>query len=438
MAILSSPLSQAASRKPGNPKKPGSTKKKAGSARGRSDERSAFGFLRTALGKPMTSYHLVLAASGLLLALGMMMVLSASSVYAYIHTGDSYYFVKRQVVFLIAGMGAAWFIAKSSPGRLRVLAWVGLAGSLVLLVLTYTPLGVNINGNRNWVEFGSSLFRLQPSEFAKLAMIIWSADVLARKYKLLDQPRHLLIPFLPVNALLILLVVFQGDVGTAVVMAGILVGMLWIIGAPLRIFVGLLIASGAGLVGMILTSPNRMERFVAFLNPAADQAGTNLQQTVAGYALASGGWWGLGLGGSRQKWGGLPEAHTDFVFAVIGEELGLFGSLSVLALFLVLGYTGIRIALRSDDNFSRYCAAGVTAWFLGQALINLGCVLRLLPVAGVPLPLVSYGGSALLANLLALGLLLACARNEPAARKVLGKGRKAKARMTTVVGSRRG
>lgn len=432
MAILSSPHPQADS------KKSGRTKRKSGSARDRSDERPTFGFLRTALGKPMTSYHLVLAASGLLLALGMMMVLSASSVYAYIHTGDSYYFVKRQVLFLAVGLAAAWFIAKSPPGRLRVLAWVGLAGSLMLLVLTYTPLGVDINGNRNWVEFGSSLFRLQPSEFAKLSMIIWSADVLARKYKLLDQPRHLLIPFLPVNALLILLVVFQGDVGTAVVMGGIMVGVLWIVGAPLRIFVGLLIAGGAGLVAMILSSPNRVERFVAFLNPAADQAGTNLQQTVAGYALASGGWWGLGLGGSRQKWGGLPEAHTDFVFAVIGEELGLLGSLSVLALFLVLGYTGIRIALRSDDNFSRYSAAGVTAWFLGQALINLGCVLRLLPVAGVPLPLVSYGGSALLANLLALGLLLACARNEPAARKVLGKGRKPKARMTTVVGSRRG
>ncbi len=387
----------------------------------------------------MASYHLVMAAAGLLLALGMMMVLSASSVYAYIHTGDSYYFVKRQVVFLIGGLVVAWLVSRASLSKLRLLAWCGLGGSLFLLVLTYTPLGVDINGNRNWVDLGSSLFRVQPSEFAKLAMVVWSADVLARKYKLLEQPKHLLFPLLPVNGLLILLVVFQGDVGTAVVMAAILVAVLWIVGAPMRIFVTLSVAGVAGLAAAILTSTNRMQRFAAFLNPAADQAGTNLQQTVAGYALASGGWWGLGLGASRQKWGGLPEAHTDFVFAVIGEELGLFGTLAVLGLFLVFGYAGIRIALRSDDHFSRIVAAGITAWFVGQALINLGCVLRLLPVAGVPLPMVSYGGSALLANLAAVGLLLACARNEPEARRMLGQAgrqRKPKPTMTTVIGSR--
>nr|WP_239579939.1 putative lipid II flippase FtsW [Microlunatus panaciterrae] len=394
--------------------------------------------VRNILDRPLASYHLVLASAGLLLGLGMMMVLSASSVYAYVHTDDSYYFVKRQIVFLVLGFLFAWVMARLSPSRLRVLGWVGMLVAAVLLILTYTPLGVTVNGNRNWLDLGTSALRMQPSEFAKLAIIVWSADILARKDRLLDQPKHLLVPFLPVTGLMILLIVFQGDAGTAVVMAGIVAGVLWIVGAPMRILLALGGLGVAGVVALFVTSPNRMGRLAAFLNPNADTAGANMQATVGMLAIASGGWWGVGLGASRQKWGSLPEAHTDFIFAVIGEELGLFGSLVVLALFLVLGYAGVRIALRSDDNFSRYAAAGVTAWFMIQALINLAVVLRMVPIAGVPLPLVSYGGSALLANLGALGLLVACARNEPEARKILRPDKKKpRPRMTTVVGSRR-
>ena len=175
-------------------------------------------------------------------------------------------------------------------------------------------------------------------------MIVWGADVLARKQRLLDQPKHLLVPYLPVCGLLILLVVFQGDAGTAVVMAGIVAGVLWIVGAPLRVL-GALVGVGAlGVVGLFASSPNRMRRLAAFLDPTADLNGANDQSQAGMYAIASGGWWGVGLGASRQKWGSLPEAHTDFIFAVIGEEFGLFGSLVVLGLFLVLGYAGIRIA----------------------------------------------------------------------------------------------
>jgi cell division protein FtsW len=281
------------------------------------------------------------------------------------------------------------------------------------------------------------MLQLQPSEFAKLAMIVWAADVLARKDKLLDQPKHLLVPFLPVTGLLIMLVVFQGDAGTAVVMAGIVAGVLWIVGAPMRIFASIGIVGLLGVVFLFVTSPNRMTRLFAFLNPTADQSGANLQSTVAMQGIASGGWWGVGLGASRQKWGSLPEAHTDFIFAVIGEELGLFGSLAVLGLFLVLGFAGLRIASRSDDKFSRYLAAGITSWFMVQALINLGVVLRLLPIAGVPLPLLSYGGSALMSNLIAVGVLITCARNEPAARKALDRTPKPmRPEMTTVVDGR--
>ncbi|HET9873843.1 MAG TPA: putative lipid II flippase FtsW [Propionibacteriaceae bacterium] len=424
------------------PSRPGS-RGRAGSSTisGSGPTGSGSGFLaalQSVLDRPLASYHLVLGSAALLVALGVMMVLSASSVNAYINYDDSYYFVKRQAVFLTVGLVGAGVILKLSHPTLRVLSWLGLALAAVMLILTYTPLGVTVGGNRNWLYLGSSLFLVQPAEFAKLAMIVWGADLLARKQKLLDRPLHLLIPYLPVCGLLVLLVVFQGDAGTAVVMAGIVAGVLWIVGAPMRVFASFTALGIAGIVGLFVTSPNRMRRLAAFLDPSADLNGANDQANAGMYAIVAGGWWGVGLGASRQKWGSLPEAHTDFIFAVIGEEFGLFGSLIVLALFLVLGYAGFRVAMRSDEAFARYAAAGVTVWFVLQSLINLAVVLRMLPIAGVPLPLVSYGGSALIANLLAVGVLLSCARREPAARKLLAKKtRTAKPRMTAVVGSRR-
>jgi cell division protein FtsW len=397
------------------------------------------GWLRSVLDRPLTSYHLVLGAVSLLLILGLMMVLSASSVSAYVNQDDSYYYVKRQAVFLAVGIVGALVVMLLPSSTLRTLSWLGIGIAAVLLVLTYTPLGITINGNRNWLYLGSSTFSIQPAEFAKLAMIVWGADVLARKQRLLDQPKHLLVPYLPVTGLLILLVLFQGDAGTAVVMAAIVAGVLWIVGAPLRVLGALTAAGALGVVAIFVSSPVRMRRLAAFLDPTADLGGANDQANAGMYAIASGGWWGVGLGASRQKWGSLPEAHTDFIFAVLGEEFGLFGSLVVLALFLVLGYAGIRIATRCVDPFARYAAGGVTTWFLVQALINLAVVLRMLPIAGVPLPLVSYGGSALIANLLGVGVLLACARHEPAAQAVLAKrSRRSRPKVSTVVGSRAG
>jgi len=396
------------------------------------------GWLRSALDRPLTSYHLVLASVSLLLVVGLLMVLSASSVSAYVNfQGDSYYYVKRQALFLVVGVVGALVLVKMPFTTLRALSWVAVGLAAVLLTLTYTPLGIERGGNKNWLYLGSETFSIQPAEFAKLAMIVWGADVLARKQRLLDQPKHLLVPYLPVSGLLILLVVFQGDAGTAVVMAGIVAGVLWIVGAPLRVLGALATVGALGVVGLFAGSPNRMRRLAAFLDQSADLNGANDQVNAGVLAIASGGWWGFNLGGSRQKWGSLPEAHTDFIFAVLAEEMGLFGSLVVLGLFLVLGYAGVRIATRSDEPFARYAAGGVTAWFMVQALINLAVVLRLLPVAGVPLPLVSYGGSALLANLLAVGVLLACARREPAARALLAhRPGRHRPRVSTVVGSR--
>jgi cell division protein FtsW len=381
----------------------------------------------------------VLGAVSLLLIVGLMMVLSASSVSAYVNFDDSYFYVKRQAVFLVVGLVAALVVMKLPLSTLRMLSWLGIGVAAVLLVLTYTPLGREVNGNRNWLYLGSSLFQIQPAEFAKVAMIVWGADVLARKQRLLDQPKHLLVPYLPVSGLLILLVLFQGDAGTAVVMAAIVAGVLWIVGAPLRVLGTLAGAGALGVVAIFVSSPVRMRRLAAFLDPTADLNGANDQANAGMFAIASGGWWGVGLGASRQKWGGLPEAHTDFIFAVLGEEFGLFGSLVVLALFGVLGYAGIRIATRCDDPFARYAAGGVTIWFMVQALINLAVVLRLLPIAGVPLPLVSYGGSSLVANLLAVGVLLGCARREPGARALIEqRSRRSRPRVSTVVGSRSG
>ncbi len=397
------------------------------------------GWLRLVLDRPLTSYHLVLASVSLLLVVGLMMVLSASSVSAYLNVDDSYFYVKRQAFFLVVGVVGALVLARIPFSTLRALSWFAVGLAAVLLTLTYTPLGIERGGNRNWLYLGSEAFSIQPAEFAKLAMIVWGADVLARKQRLLDQPKHLLVPYLPVCGLLILLVVFQGDAGTAVVMAGIVAAVLWIVGAPLRVLSALVAVGALGVVALFASSPNRMRRLAAFLDPTADLNGANDQSQAGMYAIASGGWWGVGLGASRQKWGSLPEAHTDFIFAVLGEEFGLFGSLVVLALFLVLGYAGVRIATRSDEPFACYAAGGVTAWFMIQSLINLAVVLRLIPIAGVPLPLVSYGGSALLANLLAVGVLLACARREPEARALLAqRPDRHRPRVSTVVGSRAG
>jgi cell division protein FtsW len=394
------------------------------------------GLIRHALDTPLASLYLVLTTTGLLTGLGVLMVLSASSVYAEVNYGDPYYFAKRQVMFLAIGLGLAWLLTRVSPRFLRSIGWPALIVTLILLMLTFTPLGVTVNGNRNWVQFGSSWTRLQPSEFAKLALLLWGADQLTRKEKLLDRPKEL-VPYLMFSGAVIGLVLLQKDVGTAMVLSLMVSLVLFLAGTPLRLLVAG--ASGAGLLIGVMTvfSPNRMSRIIGFLNPTSDSEGINAQPLRAMYALASGGWWGVGLGNSKQKWGMLVEAHSDYVFAVIGEEFGLVGTIVVIFLFAVLVATAFRIAARSDNPFCRHLSAGIGAWFLIQAALNMAVVLRLLPVVGVTLPFVSYGGSSLLATMAAVGLLVSCARQEPAARKVLARRRGAsKARVTAVVDGR--
>ena len=246
------------------------------------------------------------------------------------------------------------------------------------------------------------------------------------------------IPFLPVSLLLIGLVVLQSDLGTGLIMGALVMAVLWYVGASVKLLAGMVGAVALAVAGLIVTSSHRMSRILGFFNQDLDPLGVNHQPIKAIFALASGGWWGLGLGASRQKWGGLVESHTDYMLAVIGEELGLVGTLLVLGLFLILGYGGFRIAMRSDIRFCRYAAAGVTSWFMIQALVNVAVVLRMVPVLGVPLPLLSYGVSALVANLMALGVLLACARQEPDNRAFLRRRRRRRERALVTTSAGRG
>ncbi|KIZ18243.1 putative lipid II flippase FtsW [Streptomyces natalensis] len=377
--------------------------------------------LRRAWDRPLTAYYLILGGSLLILVLGLVMVYSASQIKALQSGLAPSYFFRKQL--LAAAIGGVLLLAAA---RLRVrlhraMAYPLLVGSVFLMCLVQIPgIGVSVNGNRNWLNLGGP-FQMQPSEFGKLALVLWGADLLARKQgkKLLTQWKQLLVPLTPVAFLLLGLIMLGGDMGTAIILTAILFGLLWLAGAPTRLFTGVL--GGAVAIGalLILTSANRMSR-LACIGATDPGPGDQCWQAVHGiYALASGGFFGSGLGASMEKWGELPEPHTDFIFAITGEELGLAGTLSVLALFAALGYAGIRVAGRTEDPFVRYAAGGVTTWIMAQAVINIGAVLGLLPIAGVPLPLFSYGGSALLPTMFAVGLLIAFARDEPAARAAL-------------------
>ncbi|MEU5362838.1 putative lipid II flippase FtsW [Streptomyces sp. NPDC005925] len=376
---------------------------------------------RRAWDRPLTAYYLILGGSLLITVLGLVMVYSASQITALQMSLSGSYFFRKQLMAAVIG-GGLMFAACRMPVRLhRALAYPLLSGAVFLMALVQVPgVGVSVNGNQNWISLGGS-FQIQPSEFGKLALVLWGADLLARKQdrNLLTQWKHMLVPLVPASFMLLGLIMLGGDMGTAIILTAILFGLLWLAGAPTRLFAGVLAV--AGLLGAILirTSENRMAR-LACLGASDPGPGDACWQAVHGiYALASGGLFGSGLGASVEKWGQLPEAHTDFIFAITGEELGLAGTLSVLALFAALGYAGIRVAGRTEDPFVRYAAGGVTTWITAQAVINIGAVLGLLPIAGVPLPLFSYGGSALLPTMSAIGLLIAFARDEPAARAAL-------------------
>jgi cell division protein FtsW len=388
--------------------------------------RARHGWLATvkdALDRPLTTYYLLLGSTALLLTIGLVMVLSASSVYAYRELGDSYAVVRRQLMWVIIGVPCAVIASRVSVPWVRRLAYPAFAVSLVLLFLT-AFFGVEANGNTNWLPIGP--IQIQPSEIAKLSLVIWAAHIYANKERRLDELHHVMVPVVPGMVLATGLVIVGRDLGTALIFFALAIALLWVVGAPRRLFalafLGVAVLAGA----LAALDSERVARLRTFTDPFKDFSNTGWQPAHGLYAMSSGGVFGEGIGASQQKWGSLPEAHTDFIFAVLGEELGLLGTLLVITLFAVIAYAGIRVARETTQPFIRYCTFGIMAWLLVQMMINVGMVLALLPVVGIPLPLVSYGGSSLLPTLAALGLVIGFARREPAAARALAQRRRAR------------
>lgn len=373
--------------------------------------------LREAVDRPLSAYYLLLGASGLLLTIGLIMVLSASSVYAYRVTGNSYAIVEKQLMWVAIGLPVAYIASRLPRTFLRRLTWPMVIVAVLLLGATQTPLGVRVNGNTNWLALGP--IQIQPSEIAKLAVILWAAHVYARKDRHLDTWHQILMPVVPGVLAVAGLIVMGHDLGTALVVFAILIGMLWAIGAPGRLFGFALALVGVAALYLANSNSERQQRLFNFIDPFKDYQDAGWQPAHGLYALSTGGLFGQGIGASQQKWGDLPEAHTDFIFAVLGEELGLVGTLLVLALFLTIAFAAIRVATHTTDPFVRYATFGIVIWLIGQMMINVGMVLAVMPVIGIPLPLISYGGSALLPSLAALGILIGFARSEPEAARAL-------------------
>ena len=364
------------------------------------------------LTRPELPYFLIIWSTIFLCALGLTMVLSSSTVTSLQESGNSYSIFIRQFLFLILGAAAAYWAFKVQGAIWLRLAKVSLTISIFILLLPFVPnLGKNINGNRNWIEIAG--FTLQPSEFAKFGLILWCAFQLRRIDLVAGKnPIGLIFPGLVVIEGLIIL---ERDLGTALLVLIIFGGILFVSGAPIKHFIAVTILASIISAVLIFSNSYRMSRFAALFDPFDERyykfSGWQPAHSIMG--LASGGLWGSGLGASKQKWANLAEAHTDFIFSVIGEELGLLGTLLVLALYAALIYSMLRIAIKTKDDFSRYATAGIACWFIAQVTVNIGSVTSLIPVIGVTLPFISYGGSSLLANLLAVGYVLGVARRTP-------------------------
>ena len=370
---------------------------------------------------PVTSYYLIVGTTTALLLIGLVMVLSASMVTSYKDDGSSYAVFLNQARFAGIGLVGAVIAARLSVAWWKRLAIPSLGVAVLLQALVFVPgLGLSKGGNRNWLKLTSTL-SLQPSELTKVGLVLVGALILANKRALLGRVSHAIVPYLvPVAAVTIGLVLVGHDLGTALVLIAIVGAVMYAAGVPGRLFVAAVGAAAVLAAVLVLTSANRMDRITNWLSGSCNDPNGECGQAVHGlYALADGGWWGVGLGASKEKWSWLPEAHNDFIFAIIGEELGLPGTFIILALFAVIATACYRIVSRSTDQFVRIAAAGAMAWILGQAMINIGAVIGLLPVIGVPLPLVSAGGSALVTTLLAMGMLVSFARTEPGAAEIL-------------------
>ena len=343
------------------------------------------------------------------------MVLSASSIHSLETSGSSFSIVLRQLFFLAIALPVGFLASRLSIAKWKWIARFSLIGSAFLLLLPQIPgLGNTVNGNTNWITVGP--IGLQPSEFVKFFMVLWAGSMLAKHEESKSRRSNVIAILVPTFFAIMALIMLGNDLGDASIFAAVLVCLLFISGIRLRL-IGITSALGVALVGaLIITVPNRMHRLVAVMHPFSPEyyklSGWQPAHSIMG--LASGGLFGVGLGASRQKWGNLAEAHTDFIFSVIGEELGLVGTLVVLFLFAALIFAIFKVAVRASDPMIRYTCAGIACWITVQVVMNIGSVTSVLPVVGVTLPLLSYGGSSLISIYLALGFVAGAALRDPA------------------------
>ncbi|OBF59911.1 cell division protein FtsW [Mycobacterium sp. 852002-50816_SCH5313054-b] len=374
------------------------------------------------LGRPMTSFHLIVAVTGLLTTLGLTMVLSASGVRSYGADGSAWVIFAKQVLWTVVGLIAAYVAMRVSVQFIRRVAFTGYLITIILLVLVLVPgIGNLANGSRKWFVIAG--FSMQPSELAKIAFAIWGAHLLAARRMERASLREMLIPLVPAAVIALALIVAQPDLGQTVSLGIILLALLWYAGLPLRVFVASLAAVFMAGAVLAMSAGYRSDRVRSWINPENDPQDTGYQARQAKFALAHGGIFGDGLGQGVAKWNYLPNAHNDFIFAIIGEELGFIGAFGLLALFGLFAYTGMRIARRSADPFLRLVTATTTMWILGQAFINIGYVIGVLPVTGLQLPLISAGGTSTAATLFMIGIMANAARHEPEAVAALRAGR---------------
>ncbi len=376
------------------------------------------------LGRPLADFHLLLAVFGLLTAIGLIMVLSASAPGEVAEGASAYSVFQKQFLYVVVGAILFLIVLRIPLRTIRHTSTMAMLVCVILLGLVLTPLGTVAGGAQSWFTVGPVSF--QPIEAAKLALALWGAHVLVTKRALLNQYRHLLVPVVPVALLVFALVMLQPDLGGTITLGVVLMSLLWFVGAPMRLFGVIACGAVAGAVVLAIGAPYRLDRVVTYLDPDRDPTGAGLQARQALFALAEGGFFGKGLTNGSSKWRYLPNVHSDFIFAVIGEELGFIGCLLVLGLFALLAIVGLRIAARNTDPWIRMVSATLTVWLVAQAAINIGYVVTLLPVTGITLPMISSGGTSIVTTMVVFGILANCARHEPeavSALRSLGPGR---------------
>jgi cell division protein FtsW len=355
--------------------------------------------------------RLLLFTTVLLCGAGLVMVTSASVAFAYTQHQSAFYYAERQTAWMAIGFAALFVLARVDYHRLRPLAPAGAVAAALLMLLVLLPhLGVTVNGARRWFDAGP-LGTFQPSELGKLAFAVFVAHWVDRNTAHIGKFQKAFLPFAAMLAGVLVLLMLEKDLGTSVVMVGIFLSAYWAGGGRFRHMVLLVAALGLAFVALTLLEPYRFARLASFKNPFADPLGAGFQSTQALYGLGSGGWFGVGIGHSVEKYGWLPEAHTDFIFAIVGEETGLVGTTLVMLGFLLFAIRGYRASLRAPDRFGVALAAAITTWISFEALLNMATVTNTLPITGVPLPFFSYGGTAVATTLAAVGVLLSIARH---------------------------